>query len=352
MLAGHQPVRPAGPGLRRRWRRILTSGYEHDAGAAAIAKSGAEVFHLTANVDGALNLDDVGEHVQVVDGLDDDQWLLPTSSGPLYGKEPSLLSDKNDLVCLQAASGETGVYHQLDRHMDYASMGVTVICDLTQAAGRPVKAATGGDGGLRDPLGEHYREHVYTCGILSAHKIGGPKGVGAMILRGEHGLDPMVIGGGQEHGRRSGTENVAAIAGFGAAAEAAKRDLANGTWDAVAELRNILETTLEDAAPDLLIIGKGAPRLPNTSYFALPGWRGETQVMQMDLAGFAISAGSACSSGKVNKASRILLAMGCDDITASSAVRVSIGPTTQPAELTAFADAWIAAYRRWKAKAA
>ncbi|MEM7711942.1 MAG: aminotransferase, partial [Pseudomonadota bacterium] len=86
--------------------------------------------------------------------------------------------------------------------------------------------------------------------------------------------------------------------------------------------------------------------------FAVPGWAGETQVMQMDLAGFAVSAGSACSSGKVARASRVLLAMGFDKTTASSAIRVSIGPTTTEAEVMAFADAWIAAHKRWKAKAA
>jgi cysteine desulfurase len=102
----------------------------------------------------------------------------------------------------------------------------------------------------------------------------------------------------------------------------------------------------------LIVFGQNAPRLPNTSCFAIPGWKGETQVMQMDLAGFAISAGSACSSGKVNKASRVLTAMGFDEITASSAIRVSMGPTTKPEEVSAFADAWIQNYRRWKQRAA
>ncbi len=159
-------------------------------------------------------------------------------------------------------------------------------------------------------------------------------------------------GGGQEMGRRAGTENVIGIAGFGAAAEAAARDLADGIWDRVAEFRNILEKALEAGARSTIFVGKEADRLPNTSCFATPGWKGETQVMQMDLAGFAISAGSACSSGKVNRASKVLLAMGCDEMTASSAIRVSIGPTTTKAELDSFASAWISAYRRWKAKAA
>lgn len=335
----------------QRWGRILTSQVEHDAVSAAIARTDADIFHLGTEASGAIALDDVGEHVQAVEELDEDQWLLPTTSGPLYGKEPSLLRDQSDLICLQAASGETGVYHQLDRHLDHAGHSVTSICDLTQIAGRSVKAPDD-RGARRDPLGEHTRERVYTYGILSAHKMGGPKGVGALIARDGSGIAPMIAGGGQELGRRSGTENVTAIAGFGAAAEAAKTAQESGAWDEVADLRNILESTLEDAAPDLRIFGKDAPRLPNTSCFAMPGWKGETQVMQMDLAGFAVSAGSACSSGKVNRASKVLLAMGCDEVMASSAIRVSIGPTTTQAELDGFASAWISAYRRWKAKAA
>ncbi|MEM9199197.1 MAG: aminotransferase class V-fold PLP-dependent enzyme [Pseudomonadota bacterium] len=187
--------------------------------------------------------------------------------------------------------------------------------------------------------------------LVSGHKIGGPKGVGALLLRSDGPSRQFLRGGGQERGRRAGTENLIGIAGFGAAAAAAKRDLEAGVWDGVERLRNILESTLVAAAPDLIIFGKDAPRLPNTSCFAVPGWRGETQVMQMDLAGFAVSAGSACSSGKVGP-SRVLRAMGYDEVTAASAIRVSLGPTTTEAELLAFADAWSVQYRRHCAKAA
>ncbi|PIB24686.1 aminotransferase [Amylibacter kogurei] len=187
--------------------------------------------------------------------------------------------------------------------------------------------------------------------MLSAHKLGGPKGVGALILRQGIDLKAQIKGGGQEMGRRSGTENVIGIAGFGAAAEAGARDLANGVWEEVAQLRDKMEAMIADAVPDVVLVGQSVKRLPNTSCFAVPNWRGETQVMQMDLAGFAISAGSACSSGKV-KASKVLKAMGYDDITAASAVRVSLGPTTTEQEVTDFAQAWIKAYRKFAAKAA
>ncbi|MEP2202472.1 MAG: aminotransferase class V-fold PLP-dependent enzyme, partial [Tateyamaria sp.] len=156
---------------------------------------------------------------------------------------------------------------------------------------------------------------------------------------------------GQELGRRSGTENVAAIAGFGAACAAAGRDLADGRWDEVEKLRNILETALAAGAKETIFVGKAATRLPNTSCFATPGWKGETQVMQMDLAGYAISAGSACSSGKV-KVPRVLRAMGLDDQAAESAVRVSLGPTTTENDVLGFAEAWLAQEKKFRARAA
>ena len=161
----------------------------------------------------------------------------------------------------------------------------------------------------------------------------------------------MIKGGGQEMGRRSGTENVIGIAGFGAAAEAAAHDVAEGRWDGVAEVRDLMEDALEAASSQTILVGKGGARLPNTSCILTPGWKGETQVMQMDLAGFAISAGSACSSGKV-KASTVLRAMGYDDIHASSAIRVSLGLETTKEDVLRFADAWAAQYKKHAARAA
>ncbi len=185
--------------------------------------------------------------------------------------------------------------------------------------------------------------------IISSHKFGGPKGAGALVIKQGIEVKAALQGGGQEMGRRSGTENVVGIAGMGAAAQAAAKDLENGLWQIVEQNRNVFEERLLNEVPELIIFGSDAPRLPNTSYFAVKGWKAETQVMQMDLAGFAVSAGSACSSGKV-KASRVLKAMGYDEITAGSAIRVSIGPSTTAAELESFADAWLAEYKRFKAR--
>ncbi|WP_341861488.1 aminotransferase class V-fold PLP-dependent enzyme [Gymnodinialimonas sp. 57CJ19] len=178
--------------------------------------------------------------------------------------------------------------------------------------------------------------------FVSSHKVGGPKGVGALVMRRGLDVQAQIRGGGQESGRRHGTENLIGIAGFGAAAEAAARDLADGLWEPVDKLRIFLEKTLEDAAKSTILVGKGAARLPNTSMFITEGWKGETQVMAMDLAGFAVSAGSACSSGKV-KMSGVLRAMGYSEVEAGSALRVSLGPEVTEGQVAAFCDAWLAA---------
>ncbi len=226
---------------------------------------------------------------------------------------------------LQWANSETGVIQDLPA-------GVAVV-DATQAFGKvPVAFEWSGA----------------SMALISAHKIGGPRGVGALVLRGAADIVAQLRGGGQESGRRSGTQSVAGIAGFGAAAQAAARELASGRWDEVAELRNILEDALASGPKVTILVGKGAPRLPNTICIATPGWKGETQVMRMDLAGFAISAGSACSSGKA-RPSAVLQAMGLDADTATSAIRVSVGPTTGRETVMRFADAWLDAARRHRA---
>src|SRR5690606_29111581 len=190
-----------------------------------------------------------------------------------------------------------------------------------------------------------------TAGFVSAHKLGGPKGIGALVLRKGTDILARIRGGGQEQGRRAGTENLIGIAGFAAAAEAAQDDLEAGLWEEVATRRDALEARLTAVAPETIIVGKAGKRLPNTTCLLTSGWKGETQVMQMDLAGFAVSAGSACSSGKI-RASRVLKAMGFGEVDAASAIRVSIGPATTMDEVDRFAAAWIAARARQRTRAA
>jgi cysteine desulfurase len=174
---------------------------------------------------------------------------------------------------------------------------------------------------------------------LSAHKLGGPSGIGALVFGARARLSRQLHGGGQERSLRAGTENLSGIAGFGAAAEAAVRDLApfaeQAAWRDAAAERLALAT-------GAVILGQGAPRLANTLCFAAPGFASDLQVMQMDLAGVMVSAGSACSSGKV-KASRIAEAMGHADL-APYVLRVTGGWATTPGDWTSFTDAWLKAW--------
>ena len=235
--------------------------------------------------------------------------------------------------CLAVVDGAVQVDDPAGSTVQLANSETGIVQDLPQ--GLAVSDITQGFGKVPFAFSWSGVQMVF----LSAHKFGGPKGVGALIFPQGTDIAAQIKGGGQEMGRRSGTENVVAIAGMGAAAVAAQADLAAEKWERVAKLRNILETAIEASEKSTIFVGKGAQRLPNTSCFASPGWKGETQVMAMDLAGFAVSAGSACSSGKV-KTSRVLQALGLDDEVASSAIRVSLGIETTEDEVLRFAQAW------------
>ena len=229
---------------------------------------------------------------------------------------------------VQLANSETGVLQDVPEGL--------AVSDLTQAFGKV-------------PLAFNWLG--CQMGLVSAHKLGGPKGIGALVLRRGVDFDPVLKGGGQEMGRRAGTENLIGIAGFGAAAETAARDLADGVWERVAELRNTLNQALSFEGFNTISVGNSAARLPNTLCLIAPHWKGETQVMVMDLAGFAISAGSACSSGKV-RASKTLQAMGYDETLAGQAIRISLGPTNTEDEVLRFAEAWGREYKRILARVA
>ena len=173
---------------------------------------------------------------------------------------------------------------------------------------------------------------------LSAHKIGGPKGVGALVLaEGVLGFDPLLRGGGQELGRRAGTENVAGIAGFGAAVKAAMESRDSDAFR-LENLRNRLENGLRGTS-GVIVFADSAPRLPNTTLFTVPGLKAETAVIGFDLAGIAVSSGSACSSGKVQP-SHVLEAMGFGPELAQGAVRLSLGWSTSEADVDRCLEAW------------
>lgn len=224
------------------------------------------------------------------------------------------------LVAVQAANNETGVIQPIaDIAAIVRAARGTLVVDAVQAAGRlPIDL----DGDCGDYL------------ILSAHKIGGPKGIGALVSGSDVMMpEPLIRGGGQERGHRGGTENLAGIAGFGAASRVALAEL--GAMPGLAGTRDALEAVVREAAPDAVFHGAGVERLPNTTFFSIPGMKAETVQIAFDLAGVALSAGSACSSGKVGP-SHVLAAMGWQG---EGAIRVSIGTMTSAEELALFGKA-------------
>lgn len=236
------------------------------------------------------------------------------------------------LVCLMLANNETGAIQPVAAVTRAAhAAGALVLCDAVQAAGKiPVDFSQLGCDFL----------------ILSGHKLGGPTGIGALVLRDDWVPAPLLRGGGQEQGMRAGTENLPGIAGFGAAAAAAQQ----GMYDMkqIGALRDRLQATLLAACPAAPVHGGGADRLPNTLCIGMPGVPAETQVMALDLAGVAVSAGSACSSGKVTP-SHVLTAMGLPEQAAREAVRFSLGWASKPEDIERAAAAWMALWQR-KAK--
>jgi cysteine desulfurase len=279
-------------------RRVVVSAIEHDS--VLQAAGGAE--RAAVDRDGVVDLASL-------------ERLLKSDPAPA-------------IVAVMLANNETGVVQPVAEVAKLAhAHGALVHCDAVQAAG---KIAIDVQALGADTL------------ALSAHKFGGPQGVGALVVGDQVALRPLLLGGGQERGRRAGTENVAGIAGFGAAAEAARADLVR--MDEIAAWRDAMEARLRRAAPEAVVFGAGGRRLPNTSCVAMPGVAAETQVMALDLAGIAVSAGSACSSGKV-RASHVLAAMGAGDL-AGNAVRVSAGWRSAAEDFERFTEAWVSLWAR------
>ncbi|MCW8914835.1 MAG: cysteine desulfurase [Magnetovibrio sp.] len=240
------------------------------------------------------------------------------------------------VVSIMLANNETGVLQQVEGIANIAHRyDALVHTDAVQALGKvPVDFQALGVDMLS----------------LSAHKIGGPLGVGALIATKDVKINAINPGGGQENGVRGGTENVPGIVGFGLAAEIATAELDG--MSKVKEMRDLLEAQIMAAAPDATIIASLGDRLPNTSFVAMPGVDAETQVMTFDLEGICTSAGSACASGKT-KASAVLMAMGLDPAIASSAVRISLAQTNTIEDIEHLLSAWTGLYQRKnKAKSA
>ena len=278
---------------------VLVSAVEHDSVLRAVP----EAERIPVDCDGVV----------VLDTLD---RLLAADPRPA-------------LVSVMLANNETGVIQPVAAIGVIARKhGALFHCDAVQAAGKIALNA-------------------HTIGAdfvtLSAHKLGGPPGIGALVVTRELELTPLLRGGGQERGRRAGTENLAGIAGFAAAAVAAADEIA--VYDRVRALRDALEAGVAKVTSEAVVLGAAAPRLPNTAAIAMPGVAAETQVIALDLDGVMVSAGAACSSGKVGP-SHVLEAMGVGPDLVASTIRVSLGWDSSEADVDHFLRAWTALYRR------
>lgn len=281
--------------------RLIVSAIEHDSVLGAARASGRPVDLVPVDQAGRVDLDEL-------------ERML--AAGP-----------EQALVSIMFANNESGVVQpvaEVARRVHAA--GALFHCDAVQALGRiPVMPA------LLDS------DFV----TLSAHKIGGPAGVGALVVRGDHVLAPQLHGGGQERFRRAGTQNVPGIAGFGAVIQDVLQSSDERTR--LAAWRDHLEATLSAAGG--VVIGAGAERLPNTSAIAMPGVKSETQVIALDIDGIAVSAGAACSSGKVTR-SHVLEAMKVPDALAESTIRISLGWSTDQDDISRAIVAWMALRER------
>jgi cysteine desulfurase len=286
-------------------RRILVSSIEHDSVRAAVADAALIPVIADGRVDRA-------------------------ALARLLAADP-----RPALVSVMFANNETGVIQDVAAIARIAhEAGALYHCDAIQAAGKiPVDFAA-----LDIDLM-----------TISAHKLGGPMGSGALVVRSGLAIEPLLRGGGQERRLRGGTENLPGIAGFGAAARVAKNGLI--AYTQIATLRDDAQRRLCALAPDAVVFGADAPRLPNTFCIAMPGVAASTQVIALDLAGVMVSAGAACSSGKVTR-SHILDAMGVAPALAECAIRISLGWSTSAEDIDQLVDAWGALYARTRARVA
>ena len=237
------------------------------------------------------------------------------------------------LISVIWVHNETGVIQPMDKIADLAKKyGAILHTDASQAFGK---------------VEIDILKHGFDMVTVSSHKIGGPQGVGALIVKDGLEFAPFIVGGGQEKFRRAGTENVAGIAGFGVAAELAVKEMSE--YRKLADLRDKIQNAILDHASNAVIFSKDVERSSNTLMFAVPDMNADATVIALDLEGIAVSSGSACSSGKVSP-SRSLQAMGVSEELAKCSIRVSLGWSTKPEDADAFIDSWKKIYDRVTSK--
>ncbi|BBK31466.1 cysteine desulfurase [Stella humosa] len=310
-------------------RRRIAAAFDMPSDAIVFTSGGTEANNLALRGTGAVTVLVSGiEHDSVLEAAPRAERIPVDGNGvvDLAWLEARLATGGVGLVSVMLANNETGVIQPVAEITRLAHReGALVHADATQAAGRIPVSFTDLDVELM---------------TISAHKLGGPPGIGALLMQEGFPLRPLLRGGRQENGLRAGTENAPAIAGFAAAVDAAAAPDAG-----VGVLRDRLEGLLLAAVPEATIFGRAAERLPNTIAVAMPGVPAETQVMALDLAGVAVSAGAACSSGKV-RTSPVLAAMGVDAALARQAIRISLGWNSTADDVARCADAWGALWAR------
>jgi len=343
-------ARTGNPSSVHRWGRTARQAIERARGQVAdlvgatpaevvFTSGGTEANHLALlGMKGLPLLISAIEHDSVREAVPEATVIPVTSEGviDLAALDALLAAQARPaLVSIMLANNETGAIQPIAEVAAIAhARGALVHCDAIQGVGK---------------LPVDFRALGVDLLSISAHKLGGPQGVGALVARESVALAALQRGGGQERGRRAGTENGPGIVGFGAAAELAEREVLPSP--AIASLRDRAEAALTAVAPDARVFARNCPRLSNTLCVGMPGVPASTQVMALDLAGVMVSAGAACSSGKVRR-SRVLAAMGASPGEAESAIRVSLGWSTTPAQIDQLVDAWTALYRRTRSAAA
>jgi cysteine desulfurase len=296
--------------LTRGTGHILVSAVEHPAVLKVAKASGAQVHVLEVGPDGQVAPQTLASRLEEIGAR----------------KAPCPV-----LVSIMLANNETGIIQPIaDLARITHEHGGLFHTDAVQGAGKLALDM--------EALGVDFLS-------LSAHKIGGPQGAGALVARADVAIEPLILGGGQERSKRAGTENLSGIAGFGAAAQIVRKNTEE--MSLIKELRDLLEDRIQGFDSNCIILGKDVERLDNTCFFATPGVKAETLVIALDLDAVAISAGSACASGKAST-SFVPVAMGYDEETAASMIRVSLGWQNKAEDIERFIDRFSAAVNRMR----
>lgn len=273
------------------------------------------------------------EHVSILELREEDKITIPVDSNGLINIDILDKSLRNyngkKIISIMLANNETGVINDIKAIADIVHNQEGILhCDASQAFGK---------------ISVNFKDLNCDLLTISGHKCGAPLGAAALIAKNNFNLKPLIKGGKQEQGLRAGTENLLAISGFGLAAELAFERV--NKFKEIESLRNYLEDSILKIAPDSMVLGKDVLRLPNTSNLSMPGVKSEEQLIRFDLSGVSISAGSACSSGRI-ASSHVLKAMNLDEKIANEFVRVSLGITTRREEIDQFIDLWKGMYKK------